>query len=162
VVIEWTGTGAPALGTFVANPQWLGVTALWPHTLHNLYPLKAYDSLFNTLGQPEERLLSYLEQANAVISKRPGKRQLAVQAQRCNGELASLLGWSEAEVAVLTAQLPQHMAKTVAHIDWVRRAQVLALQTGLSAAMLLKACALSADSPDEDWQAVGQAAMAAG
>jgi hypothetical protein len=106
-------------------------------------------------------LLSYLEQANAVISKRPGKRQLAVHAHTCNAALASLLGWSESEVAVLTAQLPQHTAKTVAHIDWVRRAQALALETGLNATSLLQACALNADSPDADWQAVGQAAMAA-
>ena len=158
---RWAKVGAAALCTFVVNPAWLGCESLWPLSLHSLHLLKTYDTLFNTLGQPEERLLSYLEQANAVISKRPGKRQLAVQAHTCNAALASLLGWSESEIAVLTAQLPQHTAKTVAHIDWVRRAQALALETGLNATSLLQACTLNADSPEADWQAVGQAAMAA-
>lgn len=157
----WANTGSTALRTFVVNPTWLGTASLWPHTLPTLHLLKAYDNLFNTLGQPEERLLGYLQQANAQVSKRPGKRQLAVQSQTCNAALASLLGWSESEVAVLTALLPQQTAKTVAHIDWVRRAQALALETGLDAATLLKACTLNADSPEADWQAVGQAAMAA-
>ena len=159
--IEWAGTGTRALRTFAAMPQWLGVAQIHPLTLGTLRLLKAYDTLFNTLGQPEERLLDYLEQANTAVSKRPGKRQLAVQAHTCNAGLASLLGWSESEVAVLTAQLPQHTAKTVAHIDWVRRAQALALETGLNATSLLQACALNADSLEADWQAVGQAAMAA-
>jgi hypothetical protein len=160
-VVEWAGTGAQALSTFLACPHWLGGSPTLPIDLPTLYLLKAYDTLFNTLGKPEERLLGYLQQANAVISKRPGQRQRTVHAQTCNAALASLLGWSESEVGVLTAQLPQHTAKTVAHIDWVRRAQALALETGLNATSLLQACALNADSPEADWQAVGQAAMAA-
>jgi hypothetical protein len=117
--------------------------------------------LFDTLGQPEERLLGYLTQANALVSNRPGKRQLAVQAQTCNAAMATLLGWSETEVAALTELLPQKTAKTVVHIDWLRRAQALSLETGLNAATLLQACSLTAESPEVDWQAVGQAAMAA-
>ncbi|MBC2678268.1 Tc toxin subunit A [Pseudomonas baltica] len=159
--VSWAKVGAAALRTFVVNPAWLGCDNLWPLSLNTLHLLKAYDSLFNTLGQPEERLLGYVQQANALVSRRPGKRQLAVQSQTCNAALASLLGWSESEVAMLTALLPQQTAKTVAHIDWVRRAQALSLETGLDAATLLKACSLNADSPEADWQTVGQAAMAA-
>ncbi|CAI3787365.1 Toxin subunit YenA1 [Pseudomonas sp. MM227] len=159
--VSWAKVGTAALRTFVVNPAWLGCDSLWPLSLNTLHLLKAYDSLFNTLGQPEERLLGYVQQANALVSRRPGKRQLAVQSQTCNAALASLLGWSEREVAVLTALLPQQTAKTVAHIDWVRRAQALSLETGLNAATLLKACSLHANSPEADWQAVGQAAMAA-
>ena len=158
--LSWTGIGAQALRTFLVNPAWLGAARLWPHSLDNLRAFKTYETLFNTLAQPEEHLLGYLEQANALVSKRPGKRQIALQAQTCNAALARLLGWSESEVAVLTALLPQQTAKTVAHIDWVRRAQTVALETGLNAAILLQACALNADSPDADWHAVGQAAMA--
>ncbi len=157
----WIDIGARALRTFVVHPAWLGGEAMRPLTWLNVRLFKAYSTLFNSLGQPEERLLGYLDLANTVVSKRPGKRQLAAQAQTCNVALAALLGWSESEVALLTARLPQHFAKTVAHIDWVRRAQVLAMETGLSAATLLQACALKADSPDADWQAVGQAVMAA-
>ena len=160
-LLNWSPAGPRALRTFLANPQWLGTASIRQLTLSNLYLLKAYDTLFNTLGQPEERLLDYLELANTAVSKRPGKRQLAVQAHTCNAALATLLGWSESEIAVLTARLPQQTAKTVAHIDWLRRAQTLAMETGLNAATLLQACALNADSPDADWQAVGQAAMAA-
>ncbi len=159
--VSWAKVGTAALRTFVVNPAWLGCESLWPLSLNTLHLLKAYDSLFNTLGQPEERLLGYVQQANALASRRPGKRQLAVQSQTCNAALASLLGWSESEVAVLTALLPQQTAKTVAHIDWVRRAQALSLETGLDAATLLKACSLHADSPEADWQAVGHTAMAA-
>ncbi|WP_296252971.1 Tc toxin subunit A [Pseudomonas sp. UBA4194] len=159
--LKWSHTGARALRTFVVKPSWLGSVGLWPQSLHSLHLLKSYDTLFNTLGQPEERLLDYLEQANTSVSKRPGKRQLALQSQACNADLASLLGWSETEVAVLTALLPQGIAKTVAHVDWLRRAQALALETGLSTATLVQACALTADSPEADWQAVGQAAIAA-
>ncbi|MDY1018202.1 Tc toxin subunit A [Pseudomonas coleopterorum] len=160
-VIQWCQFGPTALGTMMANNNWLSDDTLWPLTFKTLHRLKAYETLLNTLGQPEEHLLGYLQQANALFSKRPGKRQIAMQAQTCNAALARLLGWSESEVAVLTALLPQQTAKTVAHIDWVRRAQALAMDTGLNAATLLQACALNADSPDADWQAVGQAAMAA-
>lgn len=160
-VVTWTNLGPRALRTFIACPEWLGATNLRPLKLDNLRLLKAYETLFNTLGQPEERLLGYLEQANALVSKRPGKRQLAVQAQTCNAALAALLGWRETEVALLTELLPQKTAKTVAHIDWLRRAQAVSLETGLNAATLLQACSLTADSPEADWQAVGQAAMAA-
>ena len=160
-VVTWTNLGPRALRTFIACPEWLGATNLRPLKLDNLRLLKAYETLFNTLGQPEERLLGYLEQANALVSKRPGKRQLTVQAQTCNAALAALLGWSETEVALLTELLPQKIAKTVAHIDWLRRAQAVSLETGLNAAALLQACSLTAESPEADWQAVGQAAMAA-
>ena len=160
--IAWAKTGTEAVRLFVAQPQVLGEGRFGlPLHLSTLHGLKTYDNLFNTLGQPEERLLGYLQQANTSVSKRPGKRQLAVQSQACNADLASLLGWSETEVAVLTALLPQGIAKTVAHVDWLRRAQALALETGLSTATLVQACALTADSPEADWQAVGQAAMAA-
>nr|WP_314568380.1 Tc toxin subunit A [uncultured Pseudomonas sp.] len=159
--LSWVGIGAKALRTLLVNPAWLGAAKLWPLSLDNLRAFKAYDGLFDTLGQPEERLLGYLEQANALVSKRPGKRQLTVQAQTCNAALAALLGWRETEVALLTELLPQKIAKTVAHIDWLRRAQAVSLETGLNAAALLQACSLTADSPEADWQAVGQAAMAA-
>lgn len=159
--LSWVGIGAKALRTLLVNPAWLGTAKLWPLSLDNLRAFKAYDGLFDTLGQPEERLLGYLTQANALVSKRPGKRQLAVQAQTCNAAMATLLGWSETEVAALTELLPQKTAKTVVHIDWLRRAQALSLETGLNAATLLQACSLTAESPEADWQAVGQAAMAA-
>ncbi|AIS16762.1 hypothetical protein LT40_04760 [Pseudomonas rhizosphaerae] len=161
VGVKWSQLGARALRMFLAEPTWLGTATLWPQTLHTLHLLKAYESLFNTLGQPEERLLGYLELANTAVSKRPGKRQLATQAEHCNAAAASLLGWNVDDVAALTATLPQGIAKTVAHLDWLRRAQAIALQTGLNGATLLQACALNADSPEADWQAVGQAAMAA-
>jgi len=159
--LSWVGIGAKALRTLLVNPAWLGAVKLWPLSLDNLRAFKAYDGLFDTLGQPEERLLGYLAQANALVSNRPGKRQLAVQAQTCNAALATLLGWSETEVAALTELLPQKTAKTVVHIDWLRRAQALSLETGLNAATLLQACSLTAESPEADWQAVGEAAMAA-
>ncbi|MBD8612781.1 hypothetical protein IFT69_03535 [Pseudomonas putida] len=159
--VVWSNLGPRALRAFLAHPGWLGTATLWPQTLHTLHLLKAYESLFNTLGQPEERLLGYLELANTTVSKRPGKRQLATQAEHCNAAAASLLGWNVDDVAALTATLPQGIAKTVAHLDWLRRAQAIALQTGLNGATLLQACALNADSPEADWQAVGQAAMAA-
>ncbi|MDY1049433.1 Tc toxin subunit A [Pseudomonas coleopterorum] len=159
--LSWVGIGAKALRTLLVNPAWLGTAKLWPLSLDNLRAFKAYDGLFDTLGQPEERLLGYLAQANALFSNRPGKRQLAVQAQTCNAAMATLLGWSETEVAALTELLPQKTAKTVVHIDWLRRAQALSLETGLNAATLLQACSLTAESPEADWQAVGQAAMAA-
>lgn len=159
--LSWVGIGAKALRTLLVNPAWLGAAKLWPLSLDNLRAFKAYDGLFDTLGQPEERLLGYLAQANALVSNRPGKRQLAVQAQTCNAAMATLLGWSETEVAALTELLPQKTAKTVVHIDWLRRAQALSLETGLNAATLLQACSLTAESPEADWQAVGQAAMAA-
>ncbi|WP_286916211.1 Tc toxin subunit A [Pseudomonas sp. UBA6276] len=159
--LSWVGIGAKALRILLVNPAWLGTAKLWPLSLDNLRAFKAYDGLFDTLSQPEERLLGYLEQANALVSKRPGKRQLAVQAQTCNAAVSALLGWRETEVALLTELLPQKTAKTVAHIDWLRRAQAVSLETGLNAATLLQACSLTAGSPEADWQAVGQAAMAA-
>jgi hypothetical protein len=57
--------------------------------------------------------------------------------------------------------LSRQKAATVAAVEWVYRCKQLCDASGLTANGLLAAVNLNPDSPFADWQAMGEAAMAA-
>ncbi|MFP3493936.1 Tc toxin subunit A [Pseudomonas sp. SIMBA_059] len=152
-----------ALRLFLVRPDWLlglgsnGLTL----SLDTLYLLHSYTAWFNSQGQAEEALLGYFILVN------PAKARLKTKALRnaLNNEaataLASLLKWSVDEIKILFEHLPQQRACTMAEVDWIRRCQATSSASGLSVVDLLRATALHSESPSADWQAVGEAAVAA-
>lgn len=152
-----------ALRLFLARPEWLG-GALGSNlvlSLQTFYLLSRYSAWFNGQSQSEEALLGYFILAN------PGQAQLKNKALRnaVNDEaasaLASLMGWSKEEIKALCETLTLKRACTMAEIDWLFRCKQASADSGLSAADLLRATALHAQSSSADWQAMGEAAMAA-
>jgi hypothetical protein len=152
-----------ALRLFSVRPDWLrglssdGLVL----SLKTLYLLGSYNQWFSSQSQAEESLLGYFILAN------PAKAQLKTKALRnaVNEEaataLASLLGWSKDEISALFELLPQKRACTMAEVDWIRRCQTTGTASGLSVTDLLRATALHTESSNLDWQAVGEAAVAA-
>ena len=152
-----------ALRLFSVRPDWLrglssdGLVL----SLKTLYLLGSYSQWFSSQSQAEESLLGYFILAN------PTKAQLKTKALRnaVNEEaataLASLLNWSKDEISALFELLPQKRACTMAEVDWIRRCQTTGTASGLSVTDLLRATALHTESSNLDWQAVGEAAVAA-
>lgn len=150
-VVQSLGLSASALLTFSSHPSWLwGDAQAFSLTLKTLYGVDRYSLWVKRAQYPEERLLDYFRVANAD----------AADAEKCAPLLAQLIGWSAGEVQTVAASLDR-VAKSMADVDWVRRVQTTCEQSGLSATAVLQATQLNADSPSQDWQAVGEAAMAA-
>jgi hypothetical protein len=157
------GLSTAALRLFQVRPDWLrGLSADGlVLSLKSFYLLHSYSQWFRNQSQAEEALLGYFILAN------PAKAQLKTKAlrnalnQEAAAALASLLNWSKDEILTLFTQLPLQRASTMAEVDWIRRCQAASLASGLSASNVLQATALHAGSSSSDWQAVGEAAVAA-
>jgi hypothetical protein len=144
-----------ALRLFLVSPSWLGAPM---HTqtpsLASLYLLERYAHLVHEADVPDAGLLNYLTLANA-----PGAARLDTEALA--SELARLLNWSKSELLTHVLTLPDHKAVNLAHVDWLYRCKQTGDDSGLSAASLQLALTLNVQSPLEQWQAMGNAAMAA-
>lgn len=154
-VNQQLGLSAQALRTFLVHPHWLdpGLSSPLPLSLPSLYLLDRYRDWRDKADKPEEQLLSYFIQANATPKP---------TAQDCAALLAALFGWSAIEVELASAiLLPNPFAQALSQIDWLRRMHSTSQQTQLGSAQLLKATDLTRDSAIGDWQAVGEAVMAA-
>lgn len=136
---------------FLKHPEWLRkTTSPLRMTIDSLYFLDRFNHCIDTNYVSEESVLSYLELANNSAS-----------ATTLNSLLARLLNWTTAEVTELSAKLESGKAQTLQAIDWIMRCQNTCKSTGLSAQALLKATALSNESPENAWKTVGEAVMAA-
>lgn len=151
------GLSAQALRTFLVNPHWLHPDFTHPLrlSLASVYLLDRYGDWRNKAEKAEERLLSYFIHANATPPP-------AEHAKDCAILLADLLGWSGAEVEAATQILtPEQIARSMNQIDWLQRMHSASQQTRLASAQLLEATNLTLDSEIGNWQAVGEAIMAA-
>jgi hypothetical protein len=144
-----------ALRLFVVSPQWLGALMIPDApSLASFYLLERYSHLVNDADVPGAELLNYLSLANLNGTPTSEVDTLATA-------LAQLLKWTKNEVLTLAQHLPEHKATTLAHVDWLYRCKKLSQTNGLSATSLLLAVKLNPQSPTAQWQAVGDAAMAA-
>ncbi|WP_397449626.1 hypothetical protein [Pseudomonas sp. NA-150] len=116
--------------------------------------LERYSYLVNNLDKPEAELLNYLSLANFSAPTSAADENIP-------HVLAQLLSWSKSEILTLIQTLPGRQATTVAEVDWLYRCKNTCQASGLTAASLLLATTLNPASPASDWQAVGEAAMAA-
>ncbi|PHN17634.1 Tc toxin subunit A [Pseudomonas sp. ICMP 561] len=154
-VNQQLGLSAQALRTFLVNPHWLHPTFSGPLrlSLPSFYLLDRYCDWRNNAEKAEERLLDYLSHAN---------RTSTPTAKECAALLAALLDDSATEVEAATKIFTTHkFAQSMSQVDWLRRMHSASQQKHLANAQLLKATALSPDSAIGDWQAVGEAVMAA-
>ncbi len=154
-----------ALRLFVVYPAWLGLDApplsTTPLSLANLYLLERFTHWLNTQKQPEEKLLNYFSIANPPSVRLKNKALRKAVNEDAASYLAMLMEWDAQEITVLSKTLPDKRARSMAHIDWLRRCQAACKASGLSATALLLATRLNEKSTLADWKPVGEAVMAA-
>lgn len=153
------GLSAQALRSFLVNAKWLQTTfdGNLRLSLASFYQLDRYSHWRDSAEQPEELLLDYFTLAN--ITELPTDHN-----KLCAASLARLTGWSATEIEVAIAAFPVDdipVAKSMQQVDWILRMHSVSQQTGLSASAILQATNLTRDSSAAEWQAVGEAAMAA-
>lgn len=141
------------LEQLMTHPTWLASNNPETLTPQTLYLLERFSHCVRDHTQSEDNLLHYLRLANQDSTE--------FSEAQSNEQLASLLNWSTEELSSLTAVLRQKRATTMEEVDWVMRCQACCKSTGLSASLLLKATALTADSPTADWKDVGEALISA-
>jgi hypothetical protein len=161
IVKEFALTPA-MLSLYLANPTWFGV----PDTgisLPMFYAFSRYCDWLK-LTPKEDAVLAYLSWVNSATATTKATVASAATA------LAALLDWDASEVTLATAHAnpTTQIAVTLAHVDTVMRLQTLSDKTGVSAASLIDAGALtpatepaSTASAYADWQPVGESFIAA-
>lgn len=155
-----------ALRLFVINPTWLGGSHYEEGSnslpsLSDLYLLERFSHWFHSQSQSEDSVLSYFSCANPAKAQLKNKALRQLASETADAALARLLNWSQAQIADLTATLPDARATSMAHVDWIRRCQTVCQASGLSAKALLQATALGDQSDLQAWKAVGEAVMTA-
>ncbi|QCR35054.1 Tc toxin subunit A [Nissabacter sp. SGAir0207] len=141
---------ASSLETLLAHPEWFALNDV-SLTLKLLYRLSRYQDLL-ALSQSEDAVCAYLRSVNAPTP----------DATTAASQLAELVQWDSKEVAIAAGVFGTGgVAKTLENIDGVMRLHTLCNSTGLSAAPLLSTADLTLASDWNDWQAVGEALMAA-
>ncbi|MBV4488104.1 toxin [Pseudomonas sp. SWRI153] len=141
------------LALLLENPAWLAPDNQVKLTLQNLYLFDSFRRLAHAKGNSEKHLLHYLQLANQV-ENRP-------KISEFNQMLAALLDWGVDEVSALIEASGGVEVTTMEGVDWIMRCQTCCQSTGLSAANLIKASALTCESPATDWHAVSAALIAA-
>jgi len=154
-----------ALRLFLVNPTWLGAAEYGEGSnsqpwLSDLYLLERFSHWFHSQSQSEDSVLSYFSCANPAKAQLKNKALRQLASETANAALARLLNWPEAEIAELTSTLPDKRARSMAHVDWIRRCQATCQASGLSAKALLQATGLNHTSTLNEWKAVGEAVMA--
>lgn len=159
-VNQQLGLSAQALRTFLVHPQWLhgAFVAALPLSFSSLYLLDRYRDWRDQAGEPEAVLLSYFSRANGLETT-----EKTTTPGPCAALLATLTSWPASEVLAATTAptIPNGVAATMQQVDWVRRMQSASQRTGLAAAQLLGATDLTITSTAAQWQAVGEAVVAA-
>jgi hypothetical protein len=153
--------GTSALRLFLVHPEWLGGKGGTALSWASFYLLGRYSQWLGSQGQAEEALLGYFIAANPAKARLKNKALRSVVNDEAAEALANLLGWSVQEVSRLFQELPQGRACSMAEVDWIWRCQGASKASGMTAADVLAATALHADSAPAAWQAVGEAAVAA-
>lgn len=153
--------GTSALRLFLVHPEWLGAKGGTALSWASFYLLGRYSQWLGSQGQAEEALLGYFIAANPAKARLKNKALRSAVNDEAAEALANLLGWSVQEVSRLFQELPQGRACSMAEVDWIWRCQVASKVSGMTAADVLAATALHADSAPAAWQAVGEAAVAA-
>ena len=135
------------------KPEWLASGNTPTLTLQNVYLLESVSHWVHTRGQSEESLLHFLQLAHQTEQN--------LSPAELDQMLARLLDWTADQVTVLINASDARDVMSMAVLDWVMRCQACCNATGVSAATLIKACALTSDSPATDWHTVGAALIAA-
>jgi hypothetical protein len=143
---------------FIQNgyERWFALETVQAFSISTLYDLTVYKRAVTMTGQPEEKLLDYLQRVNALPNL-VGDGKLLVQ-ERAAKLLAGLFAWSVREVRACAdhVNLEQGFIRTLAQLDVLTRIRQLAQQTGLNAETLLDIARLPADSAYEAYSSVAE------
>ncbi|MDR6916138.1 hypothetical protein J2X66_003007 [Pseudomonas sp. 3296] len=128
--------------------RWFALETLQSFSISTLYDLTVYKRAVTMTGQPEEKLLDYLQRVNALPNL-VGDGKLLVQ-ERAAKLLAELFAWSVREVRACADHVNpgQGFIHTLAQLDVLTRIRQLAQKTELNAETLLDMAKLPADSAD--------------
>lgn len=147
------------LQSFLLNPHWLDAeqvsTARIKLTLSTLYLFERFNRFNLKYGANHDMLLIYLNQANPQVQP---ENSISLNAQ-CNRQLSEIMGWSPAEVELLTHRLPEKRVRSMTELDWLMRCHETTKVTGLSAKTVLSATSLTSTFSSDDWKNVGIAAL---
>jgi hypothetical protein len=143
---------------FIQNgyERWFALQTVQAFSISTLYDLTVYKRAVTMTGQPEEKLLDYLQRVNALPNL-VGDGKLLVQ-ERAAKLLAELFAWSVREVRACADHVNrgQGFIRTLAQLDVLTRIRQLAQQTGLNAETLLDVAKLPADSTYEAYSSVAE------
>ena len=147
------------LQSFLLNPHWLDAehtgTYMLKLTLSTLYLFQRFNYLSLHYGADYDTLLNYLNHANPQVLP-ADSTSLNAQTHR---QLSEIMGWSLAEVELLTHRLPENRVRSIAELDWLMRCHDATKATGLSAKAVLLATGLTSSFSSDDWKHVGIAAL---
>jgi hypothetical protein len=146
------------LGHFIQNgyERWFALETVQAFSISTLYDLTVYKRAVTMTGQPEEKLLDYLQRVNALPDL-VGDGKLLVQ-ERAAKLLAELFAWSVREVRACADHVNpgEGFIRTLTQLDLLTRIRQLAQQTELNAETLLDVARLSAEGIYEDYASVAE------
>ncbi|MBY0446392.1 MAG: hypothetical protein K2Q15_14425, partial [Burkholderiales bacterium] len=137
----------------LANSKWLSVEPvssgdkLATMTLSELWLLNDYRKLLKSSTYTEEEIQDYFSYAN---SDKPLVKD-------CANLLADIIGWDSQEVQDAAATLETGYATNQLELNWLRRVQALAQQTGMSVLSVISASQLTEASDSDAFNEIGQA-----
>lgn len=150
-----------ALQSFLLNPHWLDAeqasTSMLKLALSTLYLFQRFTHFSLKYGADNDTMLNYLNQANPLFLP-TDVANLNAQTHR---QLSEIMGWSPAEIELLTHRLPEKRVRSITELDWLMRCHDATKVTGLSANILLLATGLTSTFSSDDWKHVGIAALGA-
>lgn len=148
-----------ALQSFLLNPHWLDADLASTSTLNlalsTLYLFQRFNHFSLQYGANQDTLLIYFNQAN------PPTRPADVISLNAQSYLllSEIMGWSAAEIELLSHRLPEKRVRSMAELDWLMRCHDAVIATGLSAKIVLLATGLTSNINSDDWKHVGVAAL---
>lgn len=129
---------------------WLGQTDKYAISVNTLYYLSVLKRAFSLSEQPQQKLLDYLRQVNALPTLSVHARALAHQASTI--KLAEFFGWSVQEVRECIRHIDSALPilKNLKQLDLLMRVLVLSTRTGIDALTILQIGTLPATVNDGD------------
>ncbi|VVO73481.1 hypothetical protein PS898_01426 [Pseudomonas fluorescens] len=112
---------------------WLGQTDKYTISLNTLYYLSLFKRAFALSELPQQKLLDYLRQVNALPNLSVDAKTLAHEASTI--KLAELFGWSVQEVRECVRRIDPDLPilKNLRQLDLLMRVRVLSTTTGMDA-----------------------------
>jgi len=118
---------------------WLQQDDPHPFTVHTLYYLSTLPKAFGMSRQPQQQLLDYLREVNALPTVWPGSDALRLAQDASAIRLAEFFDWSAQEVRACVAHMgaESQILKSLVHLDLLLRVRELTLRTGMDAQTVL-------------------------
>lgn len=143
------------------HSRWFGLHQAPGFSISTLYHLTVYQRAVKLSGQPEHKLLDYMQRVSTLPDDLIGDSK-ALVVERAARILAELFTWSVREVLACAVHVnpESNVIRTIEHLDLLVRVRLLSSESGLDAGTILEVGALRADSPFEKYSLVADNVMA--